>query len=107
MSTKAKLLKIYVGESMRYKGQPLYRALLFKLKDAGLAGVTVTRGVEGYGELKTVHTTRLLELSADLPMVIESVDAADKVNAVLPEISKMVERGLIFTADVAVHKWTK
>ncbi len=103
MSAKAKLLKVYVGESTRWQGQPVYRAILYKLKELGLAGVTVTRGVEGYGELKVVHTTRLLELSADLPMVIDCIDAADKIDAAVPEIKKMVTRGLVLTTDVEIH----
>jgi len=107
MPAKAKLLKIYVGENTRWHGQPLYRAILYKLKEAGLVGVTVYRGVEGYGQQKVVHTTRLLELSADLPMVIESVDTEDKINAVLPIVSPMVTKGLIFTAEVEVHKWSQ
>ena len=103
MSDQAKLLKIYVGENMRWEGKPLYQALLFKLKDAGLAGVTVTRGIEGFGQLKAVHTARLLELSADLPMVVECIDYAESIEAVLPEIRPMVSRGLIMTTDVMVH----
>ncbi|MHB1652565.1 MAG: DUF190 domain-containing protein [Desulfitobacteriaceae bacterium] len=58
---------------------------MFKLKDAGLAGVTVTRGVEGFGQLKAVHTTRLLELSADLPMIVECVDFSDLGQFVMDE----------------------
>lgn len=103
MPAQAKLLKIYVGENMRWGGKPLYQVLFFKLKDAGLAGVTVTRGIEGYGQLKAVHTARLLELSADLPMIVECIDYADRIDAVLPEIQPMVPRGLIMTTDVMVH----
>ncbi len=99
-----KLLKIYVGENVRWQGQPLYRALVLKLKAAGLAGATVLRGVEGYGRQKVVHTTRLLELSADLPMIVECVDEADKIEAVLPEICQMVNRGLVLTANVDIIK---
>lgn len=99
------LLKIYVGENVRWEGKPLYQALMFKLKDAGLAGVTVTRGIEGFGQLKAVHTARLLELSADLPMIVECVDFSDKIEAVLPEIRTMVPRGLILTTDVMVHNF--
>lgn len=105
MSTQATLLKIYVGEHVRWEGKPLYQALFFMLKDAGLDGVTVTRGIEGFGQLKTVHTARLLELAADLPMIVECVDFSDKIEAVLPEIKMMVPRGLIMTTDVLVHNF--
>lgn len=103
MYTQAKLLKIYVGENVLWEGKPLFQALMFKLKNAGLAGVTVTRGIEGFGQLKAVHTARLLELSADLPMIVECVDLSDKIETVLPEIQTMVPRGLILTTDVMVH----
>lgn len=103
MSTQGTLLKIYVGEHVRWEGKPLYQALFFKLKDAGLDGVTVTRGIEGFGQLKAVHTARLLELASDLPMIIECVDFSDKIEAVLPEIRMMVPRGLILTTNVMVH----
>lgn len=103
MVAETKLLKIYVGENMRWEGKPLYQALFYKLKDAGLAGVTVSRGIEGFGQLKTVHTARLLELSADLPMMVECIDYADRIKAVVPEIRGMVGRGLITTSDIEVH----
>jgi len=105
LSMQATLLKIYVGEHVRWEGKPLYQALFFMLKDAGLDGVTVTRGIEGFGQLKTVHTARLLELAADLPMIVECVDFSDKIEAVLPEIKMMVPRGLILTTDVMVHNF--
>ncbi|MDA8442105.1 MAG: DUF190 domain-containing protein [Peptococcaceae bacterium] len=105
MSEVAKILKIYVGENAHWQGQPLYRAIVMHLKANGCAGVTVIRGVEGYGKDKIIHTNRLLELSADLPMVIECIDTATKIASLLPEINTMVTRGLVFTSDVEVHKW--
>lgn len=105
MTTQATLLKIYVGEGVQSEGKPLYQALLYELKNAGLAGVTVLRGIEGYGELHKVHMARLLELSADLPMVVECIDSTDKINAIIPVIKEMVPRGVILTADVQIHKW--
>lgn len=106
MTIKAKRLTVIVGETMRWKRLSLYQALFLKMKDAGLAGVTVIRGVEGYGQLKVIHTTRLLELSSDLPMVIECVDMAENIYAIIPEISEMVTRGLISVSDVDVYKWS-
>ncbi|MDQ7096366.1 DUF190 domain-containing protein [Desulfosporosinus sp. PR] len=105
MATQATLLKIYVGEHVQWEGKPLYQAIFFKLKDAGLDGVTITRGIEGFGQLKAVHTARLLELAADLPMIVECVDFSDKIEAVLPEIRMMVPRGRILTTDVMVHNF--
>ncbi len=103
MATTAKILRIYVGENMKWKNQSLYRALLYKIKDAGLAGATVIRGVEGFGQLRAIHTARLLELSADLPMVVECIDYSDKIDAIISEIKEMVPRGLIITSEVDVH----
>lgn len=98
----AKLLTIYIGEGMQWQGKSLYHALVMKLKEAGIAGATVIRGVEGYGEANRLHTTRLLDLSADLPVIVEAVDQAEKIEKVLPEIQAMVSRGLITLADVQV-----
>lgn len=105
MITKATLLRVYVGESVQSDGKPLYQAILTKLKDEGLAGVTVIRGVEGFGELHKVHMARLLELSADLPMIVECIDSPHKIKAIIPEIKEMVSRGVIMTSDVQIHKW--
>lgn len=96
----AKRLTIYVGENMRWKGKSLYRALVMKLKEAGIAGATVIRCMEGYEESGRLHTTRLLDLSLDLPIIVESVDKAEKIEKVLPEIQTMVARGLITLSDV-------
>lgn len=98
----AKRLTVYVGEAMQWKGKSLYHALLLKLKEAGIAGATAIRGVEGYGEANRLHTARLLDLSVDLPIIVEAVDQAEKIEKVLPEIQAMVTRGLITLADVQV-----
>lgn len=107
MLGKAKLLRIYVGENERYKNKPLYQYLVYWLKEQGIGGVTVLRGIEGYGKDKILHTTRLLELSADLPMVLEVVDTPEKIDAILPEICKVVPKGLVFTTEVDVYKFGK
>ena len=104
---KSKLLKIYIGENERYKDTSLYRYLVRWLKENGLGGVTVSRGIEGYGQDKILHTARLLELSSDLPMVLEVVDRADKIEAIIPNICQIVPKGLVFTVDVEVHKYGK
>jgi len=104
---QCKLLKIYVGESERCHGKPLYQYLAYWLKEQGIGGVTVNRGIEGYGQDKVLHTSRLLELSGDLPMVLEVVDTAEKITAILPGVCKLVPKGLVFSATVEVHKYGK
>jgi len=100
----AKKLTIYMGEAMQWKGKSLYHALVLKLKEAGIAGATVIRGLEGYGEANRLRTARLLDLSADLPVIVTAVDQADKIDQVLPDIRTMVTRGLITLTDVQVVK---
>lgn len=107
MLGKAKLLKVYVGESERFKNKPLYQFLVHWLKEKGIGGVTVTRGIEGYGGDKVLRTARLLELSSDLPMILEIVDVAEKIDPLIPEICAMVPKGLVFSADIHVHKHGK
>ncbi|HVJ49898.1 DUF190 domain-containing protein [Desulfitobacterium sp.] len=107
MQDKAKLLKVYVGESERYKNKPLYQYLIKWLREKEIAGVTINRGIEGYGQDKVVHTARLLELSADLPIVLEIVDTAEKIEEILPELCQMVPKGLVFSTDIFIHKYGK
>ncbi len=104
MMEKCTLLKIIVNEDSVYKGKSLYSAVVKKLKDAKIAGATVTRGIEGYGRSGRINTERILDLSAGLPVVIEAVDAAEKIAAALPEIKKITGEGLILTMDVGVIK---
>ena len=107
MLGKAKLLKVYLGESERYKNKPLYQYLVHWLKEKGISGVTVSRGIEGYGADKVLHTARLLELSSDLPMILEIVDVTEKIDSLIPEICAMVPKGLVFAADIELYKLGK
>ncbi|MGC7871314.1 DUF190 domain-containing protein [Desulfosporosinus sp. FKB] len=107
MLGKAKLLKVYLGESERYKHKPLYQYLVYWLKEKGIGGVTVSRGIEGYGQDKVLRTARLLELSSDLPMILEIVDVAEKIDPLIPEICSMVPKGLVFSTDIQVYKHGK
>lgn len=107
MVGKSKLLKIYIGENERYQDKLLYQYLVRWLKEKGIGGVTVSRGIEGYGQDKILHTARLLELSSDLPIVLEAVDHSKKIKAVVPDICKFVPKGLVFTADIEVHRYGK
>ena len=104
MFGKAKLLKVYVGEKERFKNKPLYQHLVHWLKDQGISGVTVSRGIEGYGHDKVLRSARILELSADLPMILEIVDTVEKIESILPELTKMVPKGLVYTVDIEVHQ---
>jgi len=88
-----KLLRIFVGESDRCQGRPLYEALVLKARELGLAGATVWRGIEGYGAASRIHTAKILRLSEDLPILIEIVATEDKVRAALPELDALMEAG--------------
>jgi uncharacterized protein len=102
-----KILKIYISEDSKYKGHNLYHALVFKLREIGMAGVTVTRGIEGFGQEKCLHTTRVLDLSLSLPIVIEVVDKQDMIEKAIPVVEEMVNEGLILVTDVNVVKYGK
>jgi len=88
------LLRIFIGESDRWSGQPLYDAIVQEARKRGLAGATVFRGFEGFGAHSRVHTTRILRLSEDLPIVVEIVDTEEKIQAFLPALDEMVKEGL-------------
>jgi uncharacterized protein len=98
----AVLLRIFIGESDRHEHRPLYEAIVLKAREAGLAGATVLRGPMGFGKSSHLHTAKILRLSMDLPMVIEIVDAADKVNAFLPLLDPMIGGGLVTIEKVKV-----
>jgi PII-like signaling protein len=99
------LARIYVGESDRWHGQPLYEAIVEHLRDQGLAGATVLRGIEGFGANHHLHTTRILRLSEDLPVLIEVVDEEERLRAALPEIDAMVGDGLITLERVEIFAY--
>src|SRR5262249_38295958 len=84
-----------VGEGDHWQGKPLYEAIVLEARQRGLAGATVIKGFMGVGAHSRIHTAKLLELSQDLPIVIEIVDAPDKIEACMPELQKMVGDGLI------------
>lgn len=98
----ALLARIYIGESDHHDGKPLYEAIVALLRERGIAGATVLRGIEGYGRAARVHTTRILRLSEDLPILIEVIDREDRLRAVLPEVDAMVEGGLITLERIEV-----
>ncbi len=96
------LARIYIGESDTWHGRPLYEAIVHLLRERGLAGATVLRGIEGFGAKQHLHTTRILRLSEDLPVLIEVVDAEDRIRAILPELDGMVTGGMITLEKVEV-----
>ncbi|HET7035092.1 MAG TPA: DUF190 domain-containing protein [Thermomicrobiaceae bacterium] len=97
-----KALRVYIGEADHWQGKPLYQAIVELLRAEGLAGATVLRGVAGFGANSRLHTAHLLRLSQDLPLVIETVDRAEQIAAVLPRLKEMVQQGLITLADVEI-----
>jgi uncharacterized protein len=100
--TQAVLLRIFIGESDHWHGKPLHLALVEKAREQGLSGATVVRGMEGFGAASIIHTTRLLDLSSDLPIVVEIVDAEEKINHFLEAVDEMVEDGLVTTERINV-----
>lgn len=103
---KAKRLTIYIGESDKWRGKALHVALLETLRTQGMAGATITRGLAGFGAHSVVHTANILVLSLDLPLIIQVVDTAEKIEDVLKVIAPMVGEGLITLDDVEVVKYT-
>jgi PII-like signaling protein len=101
----AVLLRIFLGESDRYEHRPLYEAIVLKAREMHLAGATVLRGPMGYGRSSRLHTAKILRLSEDLPLVIEIVDAEDKINAFLPVVDTMMSHGLITMEKVKVCRY--
>src|SRR3979409_2225832 len=92
---EAVLLRIFIGESDRHGHQPLHEAIVMKARELHLAGATVLRGPMGFGASSRLHTTKILRLSEDLPLVIAIVDSEDKINGFLPTLDGMMTSGLI------------
>jgi hypothetical protein len=96
------LVRIYIGESDQHDGRPLYQAIVERLRERGVAGATVLRGIEGFGANDRLHTTRLLRLSEDLPILVEVVDSEERIGRILPELDAMVRDGLITMERVQI-----
>lgn len=99
---EGKLLRIFVGESDRWHGKPLYEAIVQLARSEGLAGATVIRGIEGFGADSHLHTSRILRLSEDLPVVIEIVDTAEQIDRVFALIDPMVGEGMVTIENVHI-----
>lgn len=107
LARDAVLLRVFFGEDDKYKNLPLYEAIVLKAREMHLAGTTVLRGSVGFGHSSHIHTTKILRLAQDLPIVIELVDTQDKVDAFLPVLDEMMSSGLITLEKVQVLQYGK
>ncbi|HEX9865514.1 MAG TPA: DUF190 domain-containing protein [Acidimicrobiia bacterium] len=98
-----RLLRVFIGESDSIDGRPLYQAIVETLRGEGLAGATVLRGIEGFGKSSRLHTSHILRLSEDLPIVIECVDTVERIEGVLPRLDEMIGDGLVTVEKVDVR----
>ena len=107
--TTAKLLRIHIGEADRARHQPLFELLVTEARAAGLSGATVVRGIESFGASSVVHRSRLLELSEDLPIVVELVDTEEKIRAYLERVDLILDEagcGVLMTMEkVEILRW--
>ena len=92
---QGQLSRVYIGESDRWKGRPLYEAIVMKARERGLAGATVLRGRLGFGARSRIHTTKVLRLSEDLPILVQIIDTPERIQEFLPEVKDMVTNGMI------------
>ena len=102
LPAEASLLRIFIGESDKAGGRPLFEVIVEEARRQGLAGATVMRGFLGFGANSRIHTAKVLRLSQDLPVVVEIVDAAEKIDAFLPRLEGMIEEGLVTLEKVRV-----
>lgn len=107
---EAKLLRIFIGESEKYKGISVYEKIVLSAREHSLAGATVIRGVMGYGRNSVIHTSKLLALSSDMPIIVEIVDVIEKIEKFIPFLNEIFEdsnsAGLITLEKVEVIKYT-
>jgi len=103
----AKRLRIYVGEADSWEGKSLYKALVLKAKELDLAGATVFQGCMGYGANSRIHTASLIDLSADLPILIEIIDSTEYIEKFMPYLDLMLKEGLVTVDDIEVVKYGK
>src|SRR5437016_9320920 len=102
---QALLLRIFIGEDDKFGSSPLYEAIVLKAREQHLAGATVLRGSMGFGASSRLHTTKILRLSEDLPLVIEIVDSEEKIQAFLPVLDAMMGSGLVTLEKVQVLRY--
>lgn len=95
-------LTIYIGDTDQHRHRPLYTEIVERAQQAGLAGATVLRGIEGFGASSHIHTTRILRLSEDLPLVIVIVDVSERIDAFLPQLDELITEGLIVREQIDI-----
>lgn len=100
------LMRIFIGESDRFGHKPLYEVLVELFRKEGFAGATVLRGLSGFGAHSVYHTQKLLDLSADLPLIVEVVDTEEKINAIMPRIDEMMGGGMITLEKTTVIRYS-
>jgi len=103
LSDNGHLLRIFIGESDRHEGKPLYEWIVRAAKREGLAGATILRGIEGFGAHSQIHTAKLLDLSTDLPIIIEIVDELEKIENFLNVIDSVISEGLATVERVHIR----
>ena len=105
LSGEQVLLRIFIGESDKLEGKPLYHALVEMFKKEGLSGATVLRGILGFGAGSHLHAANILRLSQDLPIIIEAVDSPENIERILPKVQQVIGNGLITTEKVRVLRY--
>lgn len=108
-NSEAKLLRIFIGESDKFHGRPVYEEIVLKAREANLAGTTVIKGIMGFGANSKIHTSKLLTLSEDLPLVIEIVDTLEHIESFIPVVNDIFEKanigGLITIEKAEIIKY--
>src|SRR5580765_4276118 len=105
LPTEATLLRIFIGESDKWEHKPLYEAIVLEARTAHLAGATVLRGLMGFGKSSRLHTSKILRLSMDLPIIVELVDSEEKIDAFLPKLNSMIGGGLVTLEKIKVIEY--
>lgn len=105
LSGRAQRLTVILGEDDTWRHKPVYTEIVHRAHQAGLAGASVFRGLEGYGASNHIHTSRILSLSQDLPVAVVIIDTAEKITEFLPRLDELVTQGLIVIDDVHVHRY--
>lgn len=101
----AKQIRIFLGDSDMWHGQPLSSAIVHLAHDKGMAGATVIHGLEGFGASTRIHTSRIMRLTEDLPVIVEIIDKAERINDFLPLLDDMVNEGLVTVQDVEIVRY--
>jgi len=105
LPAEADLLRVFIGESDKFEGRPLYEAIVHEARKRGMAGATVLRGALGFGAHSRLHSAKILRLSEDLPMVIEIVDKPERIEEFLPKLDAMIDEGMVTIEKVRVFAY--